>query len=202
VCLGSKNVCLKLLFKNISFSYWSETFWSGQFCSNLKLLKKYHILAKSPKIKAYNSIPNLYFRQSGLTYSVEILSVLVIPVKIWNKNKKKAKILWKIFMLNFYKFRHYFCHNFSAERPFCIIFSPIDVTFYFLFYSTVYDLFGLDKVKVFPNLGIRPWPMLFNLDPEFEDFSKIFFHILKLDTWLYKYMKFHKKRMTFSMKII
>jgi hypothetical protein len=89
-------------------------------------------LAKSPKIKASQSNPTLYCRQLGFTYTVQNLRVLVIPVRIWSKKKKKAKKLWQNFMVNFW---HYFCHNFSAERPFEIIFSPIDVTFSALSFS-------------------------------------------------------------------
>jgi hypothetical protein len=50
--------------------------------------------------------------------------------------------------------------------------------------TTVYQMLRLDEVKVFPNLG-------YDLDPEYERFSEFFFHILKLDTWLYEHMKFH-----------
>jgi hypothetical protein len=61
------------------------------------LLKKYHLLAKSPKIKASQSNPILYCRQLGLTYPVQILSVLVIPVKIWNKKKKNQTFDEKLY---------------------------------------------------------------------------------------------------------
>jgi hypothetical protein len=49
-------------------------------------------LAKSPKIKASQSDPILYCRQSGFTYSVQILRILVIPVKSGTKRKKKQKL--------------------------------------------------------------------------------------------------------------
>jgi hypothetical protein len=48
----SNDIYLKLFFNNILISSWSEIFWFCKFCSNLKLLKKYHFFGKKSKKNA------------------------------------------------------------------------------------------------------------------------------------------------------